>query len=227
MNDKPQSSDLSHSHSSLRDPDSPYPGLRAFEDYETEVFFGRERHIQEIIKRLSQHQFVPVIGPSGCGKSSLVRAGVIPMLRAGGYRDAGAEWRDVVMRPSNAPTWNLAQSLYDIVHTSSHADLLSEDKAAEKRLEGISDLASTLISSPNNGISQFRENADLNEHTNILLVIDQFEEIFSQENAQTPGAVADFLELILGIHESEFNRVHCIITMRTDHLGDCARYRGL
>ena len=54
----------------------PYPGLRPFESYEADVFFGREDHTDRLLEILQRERFLAVIGPSGSGKSSLVRAGL-------------------------------------------------------------------------------------------------------------------------------------------------------
>jgi TIR domain len=67
---------------------NPYPGLRSFDETEAELFFGRWDLADEIVRRLtaprasSEEFMLAISGPSGCGKSSLVRAGVLPLLRA-------------------------------------------------------------------------------------------------------------------------------------------------
>ena len=61
----------------------PYPGLRSFESWEGEIFFGREEHTNRLLDILKEHYFLVVIGPSGSGKSSLVRAGLLPSLPLG------------------------------------------------------------------------------------------------------------------------------------------------
>jgi len=66
---------------------NPYPGLRSFEENEAELFFGRWDLADEIARQLAAPRASPdefmiaISGPSGCGKSSLVRAGVLPLLR--------------------------------------------------------------------------------------------------------------------------------------------------
>ncbi|MFM9089527.1 MAG: toll/interleukin-1 receptor domain-containing protein, partial [Cyanobium sp.] len=74
----------------LQDWDSsqpPYPGLPAFEDHHAPVFFGRDQAIKDVVQRLTSMAltapgFLLLLGASGYGKSSLVRAGVVPRLRA-------------------------------------------------------------------------------------------------------------------------------------------------
>lgn len=197
-------------------PETPYPGLRAFEGHEARIFFGRDRHIDEILERLAESHFVPVIGPSGCGKSSLIRAGVVPALRAGRYYDAGSRWNIAVMRPENSPIWNLALVLSGLTR--------KEDEDVD--YDNIRQLVSMLLGD-DDGIEQFHKQSGLRDDENILLVVDQFEELFNIENEAQLDAAEALISIILNIHEAKFERIHCIITMRTDNLGDCARFTGL
>ncbi|MGO4261816.1 nSTAND1 domain-containing NTPase [Lysobacter sp. TAB13] len=71
---------------------SPYVGLRSFDEAHAGVFFGRSRATAELLATLreqmdSQRRFVLVSGASGCGKTSLLRAGVMPLLRQDGGFD--------------------------------------------------------------------------------------------------------------------------------------------
>ena len=199
-----------------RRPQFPYPGLRAFEGNEARIFFGRDRHIDEILERLANSHFVPVIGPSGCGKSSLIRAGVNPALRAGRFYDAGSRWRIATMRPENSPIWNLATVLCGLTTGDEEPDDYEE----------ISRISNLLLADPD-GIEEFRQESPLGDDENILLVVDQFEELFNIESDAERAATEVFISIILNIFEEKFKRIHCIITMRTDNLGDCARYPGL
>ncbi|KGN32260.1 hypothetical protein N802_18020 [Knoellia sinensis KCTC 19936] len=67
-------------------PENPYPGLRAFDVDDGEYFFGREKELDECLRRLHESGVLVLVGPSGCGKSSLVRAGIIASLRRDGRR---------------------------------------------------------------------------------------------------------------------------------------------
>lgn len=89
---------------------APYPGLRAFEPHESEIFFGREGHTDRLLEILQRERFLAVIGPSGCGKSSLVRAGLLPGL-ASGALGTGSGWRLALFRPGGDPLLALAQAL--------------------------------------------------------------------------------------------------------------------
>ena len=84
-------------------PSNPFPGLRPFEAEEDHLFFGREKEIDDLLRRLRVHRFLSVIGTSGCGKSSLVRSGLIPSLHSGLMVKAGSSWRIAMMRPGEDP----------------------------------------------------------------------------------------------------------------------------
>src|SRR4051794_10603490 len=107
----------------LRWPAEPYPGLRPFRvaaiSDETLIFYGRNEHKDQVLDRLGRQQLVFVTGPSGCGKSSLVRAGVLPALRAGLLTAAGSDWRVVTMRPGLAPVARLSSALSSLSPTES------------------------------------------------------------------------------------------------------------
>ncbi len=93
----------------------PYIGLRPFERHETDIFFGREQHADELINRLGANHFLAVIGSSGCGKSSLVKTGLIAGLEAGYLATANSHWRIVEMRPGNHPFKELAEKLFKVL----------------------------------------------------------------------------------------------------------------
>ncbi|ONK15571.1 trypsin-like peptidase domain-containing protein [Streptomyces sp. MP131-18] len=63
---------------------SPFPGLEAYQESDAAAFFGRERETGQITRLILDHPLLTVLGASGCGKSSVVRAGVVPRLRAAG-----------------------------------------------------------------------------------------------------------------------------------------------
>ncbi|MFD0690149.1 nSTAND1 domain-containing NTPase [Actinomadura fibrosa] len=89
---------------------SPYPGLAAFEEEDADRFFGRESLVTDLVEQLGQSRFVAVVGPSGSGKSSLLRAGVIPAVRAGLRPDEGPV-SCVSLTPGSAPMAALKAAL--------------------------------------------------------------------------------------------------------------------
>src|SRR5689334_8742261 len=91
--------------------DQPYPGLRPFDLKDAFLFFGRERHTQELLERLARNRFLAVVGTSGSGKSSLVRAGLMPAMYRGYLVGATTRWRIAVMRPGSGPLDEMAAAI--------------------------------------------------------------------------------------------------------------------
>src|SRR6516162_3759586 len=90
---------------------NPFPGLRPFEPDEDHLFFGREKEIDELLRRLRTTRFLAVVGTSGSGKSSLVRSGLIPSLYSGFMAQAGSTWRVATFRPGADPIGQMAVAL--------------------------------------------------------------------------------------------------------------------
>ena len=88
----------------------PFKGLAPFEASDADFFCGRGRLISELIARLAEWPLVGILGPSGIGKSSLLRAGVLPALRAGALPGSG-RWRQVLLRPGRHPREELERAL--------------------------------------------------------------------------------------------------------------------
>ena len=194
----------------------PYPGLRPFEASEADLFFGRERHVDALLTRLSGSHFVAVIGESGAGKSSLVRAGLRPALNAGFVVEAGSDWRVAVMRPGGAPLGALADALLcpGVLYPAGEA-VHREFALAELRRGPT-------------GLVQLVRDAHLAPHCNTLLVVDQFEELFRycREPAQRDQANV-FVEHLLQASRQRQVPIFVVLTMRSDFVGECARFRGL
>ena len=83
---------------------NPYKGLRPFAEADARDFCGRSKLIEELVAIVEPSPFVAVVGPSGSGKSSLVQAGLVPRLRAGGCRVA-------TMTPGEHPSASLRTAL--------------------------------------------------------------------------------------------------------------------
>jgi len=200
---------------------NPFPGLRPFETEEYRLFFGREGQADELTARLSRSRFLAVVGTSGSGKSSLIRAGLMPALRGGMMKDAGSGWRIAVMRPGGNPIGNLAAELAkkDVL---SEAGLGLSDEEAEAVIEAT-------LRSGSLGILNVAREARLGEHEKLLVVVDQFEELFRFRAAQE-GSVDEasaFVKLLLEAAQQRELSIYIVLTMRSDFLGDCAQFQGL
>jgi hypothetical protein len=207
----------------VRPVERPYPGLRPFEPWEAEIFFGRAEHTDRLQEILKREHFLSVTGPSGCGKSSLVRAGLLPTLPLGAV-GTGSSWRFAIMRPGDRPIFSLAQALL-------------EPQAFGKELRhlppGTSDFTEQAIEAElwRGSLGFISLVTDAKQHTddkdcNLLLLVDQFEEIFTYADAGARQAdEADaFIDLLLHARNSRESRIFVVLTMRTDFLGNCVRF---
>jgi WD40 repeat protein/tetratricopeptide (TPR) repeat protein len=212
----------------------PYPGLRPFRQEETDIFFGREEHTDQLLERLANHRFLAVTGLSGSGKSSLVRAGLIPALNRGFVAKAGHLWRVAQMRPGRTPFARLAGGLLEIGALAPERDGIAGGGAFVEE---------TLRRGPM-GLVEVLRQTPLPAGTNLLLVVDQFEEIFrfrTEDEARGVVAPEEFqrerqrrideaealAQLLLASKDQTEFPVFVLLTMRTDFLGYCAMFRGL
>ncbi|MGA5120943.1 nSTAND1 domain-containing NTPase [Streptomyces pseudogriseolus] len=167
---------------------SPYRGLEPFTAADTAWFHGRDAAVGEVLAGLRAHRRVLLLGPSGSGKSSLVQAGVLPALAAGGTPGlpGGDRWLTVYARPG--------------------ADLLGElDHAG---LPGAAD--DGLLPA----IRRRLDRTDGPGHPRLLLVIDQFEE-FLTRSQQDRGPAAKVLDQLVAAAEASAT-VSLILVMRDD-----------
>lgn len=201
--------------------ENPFPGLRPFETDEYHLFFGREGQTDELLARLGRTRFLAVVGTSGSGKSSLVRAGLLPALYGGLMAGAGSAWRIAIMRPGHDPLGNLARSL------SSPDTLGSEGDDADVR----SAVIEATLRRGALGLVDAVSHSGMMPHENLLVVVDQFEELFRFRAARSERASEDdaaaFVKLLLEVARSRDVPVYVVITMRSDFLGDCAQFWGL
>jgi hypothetical protein len=193
----------------------PFPGLRPFETREAYLFRGRQQHTAELLARLGGNRFLAVVGNSGSGKSSLVRGGLLPALYRGYLSGATSRWRVAVMRPGVAPLEELAKAL-------SGEQALGPEGDAQRR---------ALLHQTSMGCIRAVEAARLPKGESLLIVVDQFEELFRFEResgSKDAGAEAALFvrELLAAVDEFGVP-IYVVLTMRSDYLGDCSRFPGL
>jgi serine/threonine protein kinase len=167
----------------------PYPGLEAFQQEDSEYFYGRELEVEALWKKLRRPHLLAVIGPSGAGKSSFLRAGLLPTLADG--------WQTIVTTPGNQSFANLAQAL---------EPNLGDGSGTQDLLQRIGEpgVAVELL-------SEWRH-----KEQQALLVVDQFEELFTQN----PPEVQERFASLLGRLPLEAD-LFVLLSMRDDFLLHC------
>ncbi|MGQ0764013.1 MAG: nSTAND1 domain-containing NTPase [Acidobacteriota bacterium] len=202
---------------------NPFPGLRPFESNEDHLFFGRDGQSDELLRRLRRSRFLAVLGTSGSGKSSLVRAGMLPSLYGGLMTDAGSSWRVALFRPGHNPIGNLAKALSNPQVLGVGDD---DDDAALQRTIVEATLRRSAL-----GLVEATRQARMPANENLLVVVDQFEEIFRfrrmSKGTGPEDESAAFIKLLLEAKKRVDVPVYIVITMRSDFLGDCAQFRDL
>ena len=192
---------------------NPFPGLRSFEREDAYLFFGRDNQIRELKKKLVDSRFLAIIGSSGSGKSSLVKAGLISQLTDGqSGMSPVTNWQVAFFNPEATPIRNFARAL--------HQTFSEQNRTVATRFSPES-VETLLRTTPQTVI-------DWCGNTSLLLVIDQFEELFRYQ--QTDGNAHEsalFIDLLLAFSRQRDYPVYVVLTMRSDYLNQCSDYEGL
>lgn len=173
---------------------NPYKGLRAFLETDALDFHGRDALTDELLRAVSVNPVVAVVGPSGCGKSSVVRAGLVPALRAGGLAGSRS-WLITDMFPGSYPFEELEAALL---------------RVAVERPPGLIDE----LAADDRGLLRVSKHILPNDESRLVLIIDQFEELFSSGTSEDTRRL--FLRNLTTIAGDERSRVRVILTMRAD-----------
>ncbi len=194
--------------------DPPYKGLQYFREDDADHFFGRELLTARIVNRLAGTRFLAVIGASGSGKSSLVRAGVIPALRRG-----------LRLPDGSVPPVNSARWLVRVLTPTAHP-LLALAAALLPEGEQLPALAQDLEKNPAALALTARRLLARADSPSLLLVIDQFEEVFTQCHNEDER-LAFINHLLAAVDPQDGHPVTVLLLMRADFYASLARFDRL
>lgn len=178
----------------------PYRGLRGYREEDAYRFFGREHAVQQVLLHLSQSPVVTLAGPARVGKTSVVRAGVLPELRAQG-------WATDVFTPGPDPLDRLARVLWSLQRETIRwrvGEIREHLREAGLPILGV--LTEQILD-------------DLRKDR-LLLVIDQFEELFT--TTRDDAVRRRFMALLAAAGGAPGSRVRMLFVPRTSALADCA-----
>src|SRR6266516_2053126 len=200
----------------LGEPRNPYKGLRAFTKEDSADFFGREALVEELGQTL-QHtltsappgtreaRLLAVIGPSGSGKSSVVMAGLLPRLQRGGL-PGSQNWVYLTpMVPGPRPLEALALTLAP--HLADRAVKVICEDLQDDSARGLHRLATQLVKAPD---------------SRVVLVVDQFEELFTQTLSEEEQR--SFVDLLTTAVTEATGPILVLLTLRVDFFGRPMRY---
>lgn len=186
----------------------PYRGLQTFEEEHAGFFFGREGEVQRLVERLKRTRFLAVLGPSGSGKSSLVRAGLVPALRAGAL--PGSEsWTISLFTPGASPLTALAANVVRLDPDASIGKVLDQLSAEDRALHL---LTSSMLASRPAG-------------ERVVWVVDQLEEVFTL--CRDEAERVRFLANLVYAARVPGGRSVVLPTLRADFYARCADYPEL
>jgi WD40 repeat protein len=199
----------------------PYRGLEVFEEEHADDYFGRERAGEQLLDKLSTHDFVAVVGVSGCGKSSLVRAGLTKTLGQSPVPGLAARPRCLLV-PGSAPMLDLALALAVLpgvgpaaatraLGLSAHAlddpERSLRDAGDELGRVGPDELARAIRGLVPSGL---------------LVIVDQFERLFTEVHDVTVRR--HFIDTLLAMASDD---VKVLIMLRADFYGLALTHPGI
>lgn len=176
---------------------NPFKALRAFREADAADFYGRDRLVARFLEVLarpgSAGRLLAVVGPSGSGKSSVVRSGLLPRLRDGAL-SGSHRWFITTMMPGTHPFDELESALSRIAvrQPGPLVELMRDD---------------------DRGIARAINQVLPDEDSELLLVIDQFEELFTHSDDVNR---ARFLDQLLDAVREPRTRLRVVLTVRAD-----------
>ncbi|MCS0639862.1 helix-turn-helix domain-containing protein [Streptomyces sp. LP05-1] len=181
---------------------APYVGLVAFRSEDAPWFFGRQRQTDQLCRQVSRSRFTVVVGASGAGKSSLLHAGLIPAWRA--VRPSGSVMTFV---PGPGPLRACLQALRapwdDPPDTGDDQDHGTE--------------------TAHRAVLRFMD--DMPGSSELLLVVDQFEEAFTL--CENPQETERFISALLTAAQASGSRCRVVVALRADFYAHCTDHAGL
>ncbi len=190
----------------------PYKALNYFDcnDEDPKYFFGRTALTDALIEKVRIGNFLAVVGASGSGKSSVVRAGLMHQLKSGSRLSGSNQWSIHLFQPGVHPLQSLTNAFL-----ATDAPIVDQAAQLQKLTQ--------LISAGSTGLGLL---VDATPHR-LVLVIDQFEECFTQ--CRDPVERQQFFACLLGALERSDLKLCLVLTLRADFFGKCLEqdYSGL
>jgi WD40 repeat protein/DNA-binding SARP family transcriptional activator/ABC-type Fe3+/spermidine/putrescine transport system ATPase subunit len=181
----------------------PFQGLQYFDEADADRFFGREQLVDRLVERLQTERFLTLVGASGSGKSSIVRAGLVPTLR---------KMRDFV------------DTIHVLTPTARPLEALAS-KLASPPNSPVASLAllEALAHDPRSLRMHLRRTLPCVGHA--LLVVDQFEELFTL--CRDPFEREAFVDNLLAAAHDADAPTSVVLTLRADFYTHCAQHADL
>ena len=181
-------------------PTNPYIGPRTFTASERNLFFGREREAHDLLALVISSRLVLFYAQSGAGKSSLINAMLIPALEDEGYKVL-----PLVRVSGDAPTDVVNIFVYNLINSLEHGEISPED------LKNLS-------------LDRYLAGVRCDEN-GLVIIIDQFEELFSTHPEAWEKRGDFFKQLSQGMQENPL--ISVVLVMREDYIAQLDPYTHL
>ncbi|MCY2996020.1 MAG: TIR domain-containing protein [Planctomycetota bacterium] len=186
----------------------PFLGLASFDERHSHLFFGRQDETAALVDKLEQPgcRWLQVDGASGTGKSSLVKAGLLPAMARRPSRPGQPDWLTLVMRPGTNPIKALADALLEL-------------DAGQNPKGTLTDIENRLSQNPQaltNELRQWNKDHQFTPPRSVLLVVDQFEELFASAQHDAASSPAQFIRLVLAALDDRDGPFRLVSTIRSD-----------
>jgi WD40 repeat protein len=222
----------------------PYRGLEAFQEKHAGSFYGREKSTETLLTRLNSALtgaggLLMLVGSSGVGKSSLLRAGLVPAIQKRGLLAAGSQgWPIIIATPGHDPVRELTQRIPGLDAAFDSIPRPARDGAIAASADG--DVIPPFEPDPDEEISarvraltraaiRVYAEEDAGEGARLIIVIDQFEELFTLSNDERQRGV--YVEMLRAACTPESNDGHApalvVASVRADFYDLCLEHPGL
>ncbi|QDV37460.1 caspase family protein [Tautonia plasticadhaerens] len=179
----------------LDEKNNPYRGLRSYDEVHAPLFFGRSRFVEVLARRVVAQPMTVVLGVSGTGKSSVVKAGLLPHLRA---THPGGWYILHPIRPGKSPLSALAS-----------LEIPGPTDA------GLATHLAAIRTDPRALATQVGALVEREPDRRLVLVVDQFEELITL--CWDAGEREQFLAQLAGALAAHPDRLRVVLTLRSDY----------
>ena len=195
-------------------------GLVSYKEDDNSIFFGREKEVENLLQVIQNNKLIALTGPSGSGKTSLINAGLIPRLKKGFLAQSGKEWAICQFRPGVNPIENLIFSL-------TNSGVLNKD--LKSSTEDFSNYRKIIDQDNILSLSKIYKDSEINNKKNLLIIVDQFEDIFvfnkiAKYRQNDDKLLLDIISRTVKIKEVS---VYFLICLQTEYTSKLVNYSKL
>ncbi|MBV9230177.1 MAG: TIR domain-containing protein, partial [Chloroflexi bacterium] len=198
------------------EPRNPYKGLRPFTGEDARDFFGRDALVRDLLEKIKATlaaeaqdvqgaRLLAVVGPSGSGKSSVVMAGLLPVLQQNALPESSG--------------WTYLPPFVPGAHPIEALTLILTEVFPERSLKSIRE---DLDDDASRGLHLLATALIKRQRTRVVLVVDQFEELFTQTTNEHERQ--HFIDLLMTAITEPQGPVIVILTLRADFYDRPMRY---